>query len=75
MTLNKTDKYVYLFMATIIKRLEEKYSFNREINDKRIRNEKFILPVDKNGNPHREYMSQFMRRLEKEKIQKMLTYI
>ncbi|MBS5887738.1 MAG: restriction endonuclease subunit S [Negativicoccus succinicivorans] len=75
LTLNKTDKYVYLFMATIIKRLEEKYSFNREINDKRIRNEKFILPVDKNGNPHWEYMSQFMRRLEKEKIQKMLTYI
>ncbi|MDU4576667.1 MAG: hypothetical protein E6Y68_04835, partial [Negativicoccus succinicivorans] len=54
---------------------EEKYSFNREINDKRIRNEKFILPVDKNGNPHWEYMSQFMRRLEKEKIQKLLTYI
>lgn len=75
LTLNKTDKYVYLFMATIIKRLEEKYSFNREINDKRIRNEKFILPVDKNGNPHWEYMSQFMRKLEKEKIQKLLTYI
>lgn len=49
LTLDKADKYIYLFMATIVKRLEEKYSFNREINDKRIKNEKFILPTDKNG--------------------------
>lgn len=75
LTLDKADKYVYLFMSTIIKRLEEKYSFNREINDKRIRNEKFILPTDKNGNPHWEYMSKFMRKLETEKLEKVLEYI
>ena len=57
LTLDNADKYTYMFMSTIIKRLEEKYSFNREINDKRIRNEKFILPVDKNGSPHWKYMS------------------
>ncbi|MCI5642832.1 MAG: restriction endonuclease subunit S [Peptoniphilus sp.] len=75
LTLDKADKYIYLFMATIVKRLEEKYSFNREINDKRIKNEKFILPTDKNGEPHWEYMSQFMQKIETEKLEKVLEYI
>lgn len=75
LTLEKADKYVYLFMSTIIKRLEEKYSFNREINDKRIKNEKFILPVDKNGNPNWEYMSKFMQKIKAEKLEKVLEYI
>ena len=30
---DKLNKYSYLFIATIVQRLEEKYSFNREIND------------------------------------------
>lgn len=75
LTLDQADKYIYLFMSTIIKRLEDKYSFNREINDKRIRKERFILPADKNGNPHWEYMSQFMQKLEAEKLGKVLEYI
>lgn len=75
LTLEKTDKYVYLFMSTLIKKLEEKYSFNREINDKRIKKEKFILPADKNGNPHWEYMSKFMQKLEAENLEKVLEYI
>lgn len=74
LTLEKADKYVYLFMSTIIKRLEEKYSFNREINDKRIKNEKFILPVDKNGNPNWEYMSKFMQKIMEEKLEKVLEH-
>ncbi|MGF3073567.1 restriction endonuclease subunit S [Facklamia sp. P13069] len=75
LTLENADKHIYLFMATIIKRLEEKYSFNREINDKRIRTEKIILPADKKGNPHWDYMSKFMQKLEVEKLEKALEYI
>lgn len=75
LTLDKADKYIFLFMATIIKRLEEKYSFNREINDKRIKKERFILPADKNGNPHWDYMSKFMKKIEAEKLEKVLEYI
>lgn len=72
LSIDNADKYIYLFMSTIVRRLEEKYSFNREINDKRIRQEKIILPVDENGNPHWEYMSQFMQNLEAEKVQEVL---
>lgn len=73
--LNEGDKYIYLFMASIIKRLEEKYSFNREINDKRIKQEKIILPTDEYGNPHYEYMRIFMQKLENENLSKVLEYI
>ena len=69
------DKYAYLFLSTVVKRLEEKYSFNREINDTRIKREKVILPADKNGNPNFQYMSDFVKKLELDKVQEVLEYI
>ena len=62
-------------MSTIIKRLENKYSFNREINDTRISREKIILPIDKDGNPHWEYMSKFIKKIENEKINNIVNYL
>lgn len=69
------DKYAYLFLSTVVKRLEEKYSFNREINDTRIKREKLILPADKEGNPNFQYMSDFVKKLELDKAQEVLEYI
>ena len=69
------DKYAYLFLSSVVKRLEEKYSFNREINDTRIKREKIILPADKNGNPNWKYMSDFVKKLELDKVQEVLEYI
>lgn len=69
------DKYAYLFLSTVVKRLEEKYSFNREINDTRIKREKIILPADKQGNPDFQYMSDFVKKLELDKVQEVLEYI
>lgn len=75
LTSEHADEYIYKFMSTIIRRLEEKYSFNREINDKRISREKLFLPIDKNGEPHWQYMSNFIKKLEKENIEKTLEHI
>ena len=69
------DKYAYLFLSTVVKRLEDKYSFNREINDTRIKREKVILPADKEGNPNFQYMSDFVKKLELDKAQEVLEYI
>ncbi|WP_227990660.1 restriction endonuclease subunit S [Streptococcus ruminantium] len=71
----EADKYANLFMSSVVRRLEEKYSFNREINDTRIKREKIILPADKNGNPNFQYMSDFVKKLELDKVQEMLKYI
>ncbi len=73
--LDNADENIYLFMATIVKRLEEKYSFNREINDSRIQREKLILPVDESGNPNFKYMRDFIINMQKENIEKTLEYI
>ena len=60
------DKYAYLFMLPIINRLSEKYSFNREINDDRIKREKLLLPVTENGEIDFQFMSSFMKRIEED---------
>lgn len=60
------DKYAYLFLVPLISRLSEKYSFNREINDDRIKREKLILPVNKQGEIDFEFMSNFMQKVEQD---------
>ncbi|MDP0297784.1 restriction endonuclease subunit S [Glaesserella parasuis] len=72
--LEKPNKYVYLFLSGIIKRLEEKYSFNREINDKRIQREKILLPVNEEGLPDWQFMENFMKQIEQDKITAVLNY-
>lgn len=69
------NKYVYLFIATMTKRLSEKYNFNREINDQRLKRETIILPVDDEGNPDYEYMEQYMINIEIQFLEKYLNYI
>ena len=68
------DKYVYLFMLPIISRLSEKYSFNREINDKRISREQLLLPIQTNGEPDWTFMSDFMKRIEQETLRKAIDF-
>ena len=60
------DKYAYLFMIPLVSRLREKYSFNREIKDERIKREKLILPVNERGEIDFEFMSTFMQRVEQD---------
>lgn len=60
------DKYAYLFMIPLINRLSEKYSFNREINDERIKREKLLLPVTDAGEIDFQFMSSFMKQIERD---------
>ncbi len=69
------DKHSYLFLTTILKRLEQKYSFNREINDRRIRRERVMLPIDETGNPSWYYMTEYMRSVELSKIKRIISYL
>lgn len=61
---DKLNEYSYLFVATIMQRLENKYSFNREINDMRIKKEKIVLPVDESGNPDYTFMEQYVKQVQ-----------
>ena len=68
------NKYVYLFLANQIQKIKEKYSFNREINDKRIKREKIILPINNQGNPDWQFMEDYIKQLEQEKVQEIVNY-
>ena len=69
------NKYSYLFIATLLERMQEKYSFNREINDIRINKERILLPIDDNGQPDYAFMEQYIREREQQLIQKYIAYI
>lgn len=71
---NGMDKYSYLFMVPIISRLSEKYSFNREINDERIKREKILLPVTNKGEIDFAFMSAFMKSIEGDILKTTLKY-
>ncbi len=60
------DKYAYLFMIPIINRLSEKYGFNREINDERIKREKLLLPATDQGEIDFARMAAFMKDVERD---------
>ncbi|WP_082210641.1 N-6 DNA methylase [Flavobacterium sp. ABG] len=66
------NKFIYLFTASVTKRLSEKYSFNREINDQRIKREKILLPINKNGEPDYDFMENFIKKLVCEKLTKYI---
>ena len=58
------DKYAYLFISSIVRRIAAKYSFNREINDRRLKREKIMLPVTSSSTPDYAFMSKFMQTIE-----------
>lgn len=68
------NKYHYLFLATMIGRLSQKYNFNREINDKRISREIILLPISDDGQPDYAFMEEFIKEREVEKRQQYLDY-
>jgi len=70
----KNTKYSYLFTATLLNRLSQKYNFNREINDKRISNEIIILPITSDGKPDYAYMEQYTKNLMLRKYCEYLDY-
>jgi len=58
----KTNKYISLFIVSILRKLNYKYSFGRQARINRIEKERIKLP-SKNGNPDFEYMENYIKSL------------
>lgn len=69
------DKYSQLFLSRAITNQRDKFSHGYSINNSRLQKQKIILPADENGNPHWKYMRMFMKKIESEKISKVLEYL
>ncbi len=69
------NEYNAKFITTIINSNKSKYAFGRKAFNERLKKQKLILPIDKNEKPDFKYMSNFVKNIKKEKIEKTLEYI
>lgn len=59
----KLNKYIGLFLQTIINLEQFRYSYGKKFNQEKIRNTKIKLPIDKNGNPDWQFMEDYIKSL------------
>ena len=69
------DKFTYLFLKQVILSQKNKYQYGYKFNAKRMGRQKIMLPINKNGELHWEYMSNFIKKLEKESMEKVFNYL
>ena len=69
------NKYTGLFVASILCRFKEKYTFGYGRTENRLRKDKVFLPIDSKGQPHWEFMENFMREVEYKQLNLYLDYI
>ena len=68
------NKHTGLFVASILCRFKEKYSFGYGRTEARLKNDIVLLPIDSKGEPNYAFMESFMRDLESKHLQKILAY-
>lgn len=72
---NYDSKEVYLFMAAIIRRQKEKYSYGYKFGEKRMIRQKILLPVNDSGDPDYEYMEQYIKNMMQDKLIDYIAHI
>lgn len=66
------NQYNSKFLIPIFNSLKRKYSFNREISDKRLKRETIILPLNDEGTPNWNFMEQYMKRIENNLLKRII---
>ena len=70
---NKVSRYSLTFISECLKKHKVKYSYSFTINSTRLKRQKILLPTDKNGQPDYDYMENYIKKLEYEKLTKYIT--
>lgn len=74
--INYTDnEYVNLFIITSIKNQKSKYSYGYKFSVGRMKRQYIMLPVNDAGNPDYEYMEQYIKNIECNKMIEYMAYI
>lgn len=68
------NQYSAFFIVTLLNRLREKYSYGNQVRPNRLKNDKILLPIDQNGIPDWQFMEDFMRKIEQDKVKTILEY-
>lgn len=70
----KGEKHHYLFLKTEILKQKSKYQYAYKFNEKRMKRQKIMLPVNDEGAPDYEYMKQYMINLEYKKRKEFIDF-
>ena len=68
------NEETYLFLIAVLKNIGQKYSFNREINDTRIKKEKIMLPIDDKGELHIKFINEYIKIVKLKILKNYITY-
>ncbi|EFE86141.1 restriction endonuclease subunit S [Fusobacterium periodonticum] len=68
------NKYTGIFVSTILSQLKSKYSFGYGRTEKRLKNDRIMLPIDKQGKPNWQFMEDYIKQEIKEQSQKIINY-
>lgn len=72
---NGFSEWVYLFLATTVRKQSVNFNFNREINDARIKKMQIMLPTASDGKPDYAYMEQYAKNMMLKKYEQYLDYL
>lgn len=72
---SRLNEYNSHFLVTVINKQSEKYNYGYIRNETRLKRELIMLPVDEDGEPHWQYMEEYVKRLELEQLENVLEYI
>ena len=74
--LNYNDnKFLLLFLATIIKQQKEKFNYGYKFNETRMLRQKILLPVNTNDEPDYIYMEKYIKNIFYKKYSDYLEYV
>lgn len=69
------NRYVGIFITTIADKVRGKYNFGFKRTEEHLKKETIILPVNSFDEPDYEYMEQYIRNIEMNKLEKYLKYL
>lgn len=68
------NKYSSLFITNAVTRQKEKYGYGYKMGTERLKRQKILLPINKNKNPDWNFMENYIKTLEMEKIISIIKY-
>lgn len=71
--LKNKSPFVSKFVSRIITGQKDKYGYGYKMGTGRIKRQKILLPIDKNGQPDYDYMENYIKKLEYVKLIKYIT--
>lgn len=69
------NKFVLLFFTAIFAQQRSKYSYGYKFKERRMLQQKILLPINNDGEPDYEYMEQYIRNMMIRKYQDYLNYL